>query len=155
MNATLFYLLPTEILAAIDIWVASLEHRNKFNHVISRLKYMSNPFLLPIKSEQWTLYHNFETFHWYNIVKYNWAHRGNEVRNEGYCPHYECLTNDLEYITQLTPQLLRHNELQVSLQQLSQNKNPTILYFTECIPYSNDEDCIEHAVPKFPCPRPR
>ena len=43
--------LPPEICADIDIWLSDLEHRNKFKHIISRFKYMSNPALFEIRHE--------------------------------------------------------------------------------------------------------
>ena len=95
------------------------------------------------------MYHNFEAFRCYNIVKYVWSHRSIEVSPEGYWPHYECLMNKSEYITQLNPQILRQYKLYASLQQLSR-KNSTFPYFAEDIPYHNDNDHIERAVPKFP-----
>ena len=43
--ASLFNLLPSGILADIDIWLPGLEHCDKFKHVILRLKYMCKPVL--------------------------------------------------------------------------------------------------------------
>ena len=63
--------------------------------------------------------------------------------------------NAPEYITQLTPQLLRHYELQVSLQRLILNENSIIPYFAKEIPYSDEKDHIECGVLKFPSKLPR
>ena len=138
MHTPLFYLLSSYILAYIDIWLSGLEHRDKFKHVISRFKYMSNPVLFAIRHNLGTPYHNFGAFRWYNKVWYDWAHRRILAWYEGYGTQYEYYTNKYEYITQLTPQLIRHCELCKSLQQLSRDENLTIPYFEEKIPDYDD-----------------
>ena len=62
LHASLFDLLPSDILADIDIWISGLEHRDKFKHVISRFKSMCNPVLFAIPHKLWTPYHNFGAF---------------------------------------------------------------------------------------------
>ena len=69
-QASLIDLLPTEIIADINIWLSGLKHRDIFKHIILRFKYMSNPVLFTISYNLWTLYHNFGAFRWYNIIKY-------------------------------------------------------------------------------------
>ena len=90
---------------------------------------MSYPVLLAISHGYWTLYHNFEALLWYNIVTYDWAHICILDREKGYWEQYEQLTNKSEQIPQLTPQILRHHEFSISLQQLNGNENSTIPYF--------------------------
>ena len=81
MHASLFGLLTRDILADIDIWISVLENHDKFKHIISHFKYISNPVILSINSEYWTPYHNLKALQWYNIVKYNWDHRRIMVRD--------------------------------------------------------------------------
>ena len=105
-DASLFDILPSDILADIDIWVSSLEHWNKFKPFISCFKYMSNPVIFSIPYKLCTMYLNFGAFCWYNQVKYDLAHRSLLSRYYGNCAHYEYYTNASKYITQLTPELL-------------------------------------------------
>ena len=58
-NASLFGLIPLDILAAIYIWIAVIEYHNKFKHVLSRLESTSIPVLHKILTKYWTPYHNF------------------------------------------------------------------------------------------------
>ena len=108
MHASLFSLLPSNILADIDIWLSDLEHCNKFKHVISSFKYMSNLVISKITHKLWTPYHNCGALLWYNQVKYDWSHRRILDSDDGHWTHYEYYTNTSKYITQLTPELLRH-----------------------------------------------
>ena len=63
-QAPLFYLLPTEILTDIEIWVSGLEHCDKFKPFVSRIKTMCNPILLEIPHNLWTPDHNVGVFRW-------------------------------------------------------------------------------------------
>ena len=87
MNASLFNLLPPDIIAAIDTWIAAPKSHDQFKHVILRFKYMSNPALFTILTKYCTLYHNFKSLRWHNITKYEWVHRRIEVDPAGYWPH--------------------------------------------------------------------
>ena len=71
-NATFFDLINLHILAAIDIWLSVPKQRDKLKQIILHFKNMSNSVIFSIHTEYWTPYHNFESFQWYNIVKYNW-----------------------------------------------------------------------------------
>ena len=110
-HASLFNTLPSDILADIDIFLSILEHHDKFKHVILHFKSISNPILFAIIHDLWTPYLNFGSFRWYKNVQYDWAHRRIMSRDEGYWTHYEYYIKNIEYITQLTPQLLRHHGL--------------------------------------------
>ena len=109
--ASLFDILSLGILADIDIWLSGLDQHNKFKHIISRFKYMSNPILFAISYDLCNTYHNFGDFRWYNKVQYDWSHQLILDRDGGYWKHYEYHMNKSKYITQLTPQLLIHREL--------------------------------------------
>ena len=98
-HASLFNLLPLDILADIDIWLFGFEHWDKFKHVISRFKSMSNPILFAILHKLRTPYHNFRVFRLYIQVKYNWSHRHLMARNNGIWTHYEYFINISEYTT--------------------------------------------------------
>ena len=63
-HASLFYIIPLEILTDIDIWISILKHLNKFNHAISRFKSICNPVFFKIPHELWTPYHIFRAFRW-------------------------------------------------------------------------------------------
>ena len=65
-NVSLFDLLPSGILAYIDICLSVLKHCDKFKHVILCFKYMCNPLLLEIPHKLCTPYHIFGAFRWYN-----------------------------------------------------------------------------------------
>ena len=87
-HASLFDILPSDILADIGIWISVLKHRDKFKHVISCFKYMCNPLLSAIPHYIWTPYHNFSAFYWYKKVRYDWAHRRILARDDSYWTYY-------------------------------------------------------------------
>ena len=128
-HVSLFNLLPTHILAGIDICQSSLEHCIKFRYFMFHFKYTCNPGLFAIPHNLWTTYHNVGALRWYNKVKYNWAHRHILARENNRWRHYQHYPNKSEYITQLTPDLLRHHELYKLIHKPSQDENSSILYF--------------------------
>ena len=67
--ASLFDLLPSDILEDIYILQSGLKHCDRLKHVILRFKSMSNPVLFKTPHELFTLYHNFGYYRWYNQVK--------------------------------------------------------------------------------------
>ena len=91
-HESLFDILPSDILANIDIWLSGLENCNKFKHFISRFKFMCNPILFEITYNIWTLYHNLCAFCWYNKVKYDWSNRRIMARDHRYWTYYEYYT---------------------------------------------------------------
>ena len=117
-NSPLFHMLPPDILAAIETWLAVLKYHYKLNHVLLRFKNMRNPVLHTIPTKYWTPCHIFYPFRMYNPTAYKWVNRHIESTQEGLCPYYECHMNKYEYITQLTPQVLLQYKLQVTLKLL-------------------------------------
>ena len=74
-QASLFYLLHTDILMNIEIWVSDLKHLDKFKPVVSRINTMCNPILFTIPHYLWTTYQRFGIFRLYNEEHYEWVHR--------------------------------------------------------------------------------
>ena len=52
-EASLFDILPTEILTDIDIWVSGLKHHDKLKAVVTKMNSLSNPILFVITHEIW------------------------------------------------------------------------------------------------------
>ena len=73
-HSSLFYLLHTYILTDTEVWLSSLEHCDKFNPVVLRIKTKCNPVLFAIPHNLWTPYQNFGFFHWDNEEHYEWVH---------------------------------------------------------------------------------
>ena len=95
-HASLWDLLPSDILVDIDIWLSGLKHRDKFKHKISRFKPMCNPVLFEIPHKLWTLYHNFGALRCYNKVRFDWAHIFILSRDNSHWTHYEYYPNKPE-----------------------------------------------------------
>ena len=64
IEAFLFDIFSTVILADIEIWISGLEHRYKFKAVVSCINSMYNPVLFVIPHDLWTPYHYFGVFRW-------------------------------------------------------------------------------------------
>ena len=71
LYASLFGLLPSDILADIDIWLSSLKHCDKFKNVISHFWSMCKPVLFIISHNLLTPYPNLRALRWYKKVIYD------------------------------------------------------------------------------------
>ena len=61
-QVSLFGLLTIDIITDIEIWVSSLEHRDKFKPVAFRIKNMCNPIIFVIPHNLYTPYQKFRVF---------------------------------------------------------------------------------------------
>ena len=133
-EASLFDLLPTVILAYIDIWVSGLEHSDKFKAVVKRIDFMSNPIIFKITHELWKLYYNVRVYIWYIEGFNEWAH----MRISSYS-HYQYYINLSTGITKLPPALIQSHELAVTFQHIAWDKNSSVPYPKQKILVSYEE----------------
>ena len=106
-HASLFDIIPSDILLDIDIWIYRLKHGDKYNHVILCFKYICNLIIFAIPHKLWNPYHNFVAFCWYNQENYYLAHRRILAREDGSWTCYKYYNKYSQYIAQINPELIQ------------------------------------------------
>ena len=151
----LFNLLPTIILADIDIWVSSLKHHEKFKSFAKKMNYLSNPVFFVIPHDLWAPCQNFGVYIWYNEGFYEWEYRRIPAPYSDSCSHYQLYQSFSIGITKLTPTIIQSHMLAVTFQKTTQDRNSSIPYFKQKILDSDKEHHATHDTPTFLDPQPR